>query len=342
MVLAIACDRLLYCGRFDEVIVGATGVVRLALKTDTFAVDVLPALGGKIASIRKNGIELLQQPLLPYALRTLTTSFEDSDASGFDECLPSVSACEIDTPSGKVAIPDHGEFWRLPCEIESQSQREIHLTSCGTVLPLRFERRLSIESDSPHIGADTLRIDYRIENVGQTDLHYAWSAHPLFAIDPGDRILLPPSVSEVKVEASARNRLGSKGAVHSWPNARLASGGTVALDRVGNVSDDIGDKIYTSAPQEGWCAIVRAGSGTPGGLRVQVEFDPVLSPFLGLWLCYGGWPESRAKRQYCAAIEPCTAPVDSLATAIAGGWARTLAPRQYDVWWMRIVTTVVS
>src|SRR5271156_3669042 len=148
MTLAIACERLLYCGRFNEVGVSPSGVVRLVLKTDTFAVDVLPAFGGKIASMRRNGIELLQQPLLPYAPRTLATAFEDSDASGFDECLPSVSACDIESPTGKIAVPDHGEFWRLPCEVESQTQHEVHLTSSGTVLPLRFERRLRIESDS--------------------------------------------------------------------------------------------------------------------------------------------------------------------------------------------------
>ena len=81
----------------------------------------------------------------------------------------------------------------------------------------------------------------------------------------------------------------------------------------GNVSDNIGDKIYAAAPPEGWCAIERRSAG----LRVQVEFDPSLSPFLGLWLCYGGWPEGHPKRQYCVALEPCTAPVDSLATAMA-------------------------
>ena len=72
-----------------------SAITRRELKTDTFSVDVLPALGGKIASMRKNGVELLQQPLQPYAPRTLWTGFEESDASGFDECLPSVSACEI-------------------------------------------------------------------------------------------------------------------------------------------------------------------------------------------------------------------------------------------------------
>jgi galactose mutarotase-like enzyme len=311
---------------------------RLTLKTDTFAVDVLPALGGKIASMLKNGVELLQQPLLPYAPRTITTAFEDSDASGFDECLPSVAACEIESPSGKIAIPDHGEFWRLPCAVASHTRDELRLTADGSVLPLRFERKLRIESDSHHPATETLHIDYRVENIGEADLPYAWSAHPLLAVDPGDRIALPSSVTEIRVENSARNRLGPAGAVHSWPITKLASGEEAALDRAGDASDNVGDKIYAAAPSEGWCAIERRRAG----LRVQIEFDPALSPFLGSWLCYGGWPEGRTNRQYCVALEPCTSPVDSLAAAVTAGRARTLFPGQCDLWWMRIVTTVVS
>jgi galactose mutarotase-like enzyme len=311
--------------------------LRLLLKADTLAVDAIPALGGKIASMRKNGIELLQQPLKPYAPRTLLTAFEDSDASGFDECLPSVSACEIGTVAGTIAIPDHGEFWRLPWTVESQTQTEVRLTAAGSVLPLRFTKALRVSSE-PEIGTDTLHINYQLENTGPAPLHYAWSAHPLFAVDPNDRILLPASVTEVRVEGSAHDRLGLNGAVHSWPAAKLPTGERIELDRAGNVSDNIGDKLYAAAPPEGWCAIERRRAG----LRVQVEFDPALSPFLGLWLCYGGWPEGHAQRQYCVALEPCTAPVDSLAAAMTSGWAKTLAPGQCDLWWMRVVTAVVS
>ncbi|MGC2213898.1 MAG: hypothetical protein WA602_11900, partial [Silvibacterium sp.] len=84
----------------------------LLLKTDTLEVEMLPALGGKVSSLRRNGVELLQAPLRPYALRTAAMGFEASDASGFDECLPSVSECVIAGPSGEIGIPDHGEFWR--------------------------------------------------------------------------------------------------------------------------------------------------------------------------------------------------------------------------------------
>ena len=311
--------------------------VPLVLKTDTFAVDVLPALGGKVASMRSNKFELLQQPLLPYAPRTATMGFEESDASGFDECLPSVSACQIDIPSGTASIPDHGEFWRVPFAVQSQSPQEIHLTARGRALPLRFDRKLRL-SESARSGVATLSIDYEVENVGREEIPYAWSAHPLFAVDPGDRILLPPSVTEVTVEGSMWDRLGARGDVQSWPLARLATGNLAPLDVAGHVSDNIGDKVYAVAPSEGWCAIERKSAG----LRIQVEFNPGLCPFLGLWLCYGGWPENGARKQYCVALEPCNSPVDSLAAAVDAQRARTLAPGQCDFWWMRIVTAVVS
>ena len=60
---------------------------------------IMPQLGGKIASIRIQDQELLQAPLSPPANRTRTMSFDAGDASGWDECLPSVAACSVSTPA---------------------------------------------------------------------------------------------------------------------------------------------------------------------------------------------------------------------------------------------------
>jgi galactose mutarotase-like enzyme len=306
-------------------------IERLQLKTDTLTAVVLPALGGKIASLQRNGIELLQQPLRPYAPRTLTMGFEESDASGFDECLPSVAACMIDGAQGKTHIPDHGEFWRLPCIVEASSENALKLVSTGTVLPLRFERTLRLDGDS-------LRIDYLLTNLGAGELPYAWSAHPLFAVDPGDILTLPPSVRRVTVEGSARARLGAAGTTHPWPNATLSDGSQATLNLAGHDGDEIGDKVYAQAPPEGWCILDRKTAG----VQLHIAFDPALSPWLGLWLCYGGWPEGQKTRQNCIAIEPCTAPVDSLEAAWKGGFAPVLAPDQSVSWWMTISVGVIS
>ena len=93
------------------------GFEALRVKTDTLEVEMLPALGGKVSSLRRNGIELLQAPLRPYALRTAAMGFDESDASGFDECLPSVSECVIAGPSGGGLSPDHGELRKRAQEV---------------------------------------------------------------------------------------------------------------------------------------------------------------------------------------------------------------------------------
>ena len=308
-----------------------SSVERVVLQTDTLTAVVLPALGGKIASLQNNGVELLQQPLRPYTSRTLTMGFEESDASGIDECLPSVAACVIDTPSGKVQIPDHGEFWRLACAVDALTSDTVRLTATGSVLPLRFERTI-------HLQGETLRIDYLLENAGSFELPYAWCAHPLLSVDPGDRVTLPPSVQHVTVEGSARARLGKAGTVHSWPIAALTDGTSAPLNIAGHEKEEIGDKLFTAAPPEGWCLLERQTARR----RIKVGFDPKLSPYLGLWLCYGGWPEGQSQRQNCIAIEPCTAPMDSLAGALKTGSARCLPPGQSASWWMTIAASVVS
>jgi galactose mutarotase-like enzyme len=308
--------------------VSKEGLVRLNLKTDTLQATVMPELGGKVSSLQYKGRELLQGPLRPYALRSAEMGFEESDASGFDECLPTVAECAI---AGAGRVPDHGEIWRLECEWEQKGERELRLSATGRVLPLRMERSLTLEESA-------LRIEYRVENVGEAETPYVWSAHPLFAVEEGDRIVLPERVKRVTVEGSAGARLGAKGAVVEWPMAQTAGGCETDLSRAGKVSDGVGDKVYVAGEVEGWAAIERRRAG----VRVEVQFDASLTPYLGLWLCYGGWPEGQAASQQCVALEPCTAPADSLADALKKCWARVLAPGQTAKWQMTIAVSEIS
>jgi galactose mutarotase-like enzyme len=299
------------------------GSRNLILENDHLRVTMAPLLGGKIASIqiKPEREELLQKPLQPYALRTRYMSFDASDASGWDECLPSVSACEVETASGKVQIPDHGDFWQVEWEVVSKNENGVTLSADGFSLPLRFRKTLTLNENS-------LSVAYSIKNTSAAPIEYIWSAHPLFAVDPGDRILLPPSVKQVVVEGSAGDRLGTKGTKHLWSQAILSSGTACDLSIAGGPEDSIGDKLFTSAPLEGWCAIERRKLRR----RVELQFDPRVSTHLGLWICYGGWPEGHANRQYCVALEPCNAAGDSLAVAAKENRALRLAPEGMDMW----------
>lgn len=294
---------------------------KVTLANTFLEVEVLPELGGKISSFRcvPNKVELMQMPLAPYAPRTMTMDFEESDASGFDECLPSIAPCKITANETPVDIPDHGDFWRIPWRCES-SHDEIHLSSTGISLPFQFDKVLRLFGSN-------LQIDYKLTNTGTESWPYIWSAHPLFAINEGDRIVLPGSVTTVKVESSIGNRL-EPGSTHLWPKSKTLDGSETDFSLARNINARAGDMFFTKAPIEGWAALERVREG----LRIEVRFGLEQARYLGLWLCYGGWPEDRTARQQCVAIEPCTASTGTLSEAIASGEALTLASGALASW----------
>jgi hypothetical protein len=59
-----------------------------------------------------------------------------------------------------------------------------------------------------------------------------------------------------------------------------------------------------------------------------LRFDTAKLPYLGLWLCYGGWPDDEMlPRQYAVAFEPTVAPWGTLSTASENHQAPVLAAR---------------
>jgi galactose mutarotase-like enzyme len=299
------------------------------------AVTLLPSLGGKIASIRVNGCELLQAPLTPYAARTRTMSFDAGDASGWDECLPSVAACRVETSAGPVAVPDHGDLWRARWSVVSDQRSEVGDQGSVTLrgecfsLPLALERTLALTQTAKGY---VLRLDYTVTNTGSSSMPWSWAAHPLFVAEAGDRIVLPDSIQSLRLEGSGGARLGKGGDQVSWPLAALARGGQSDLSLAQGPESEIGDKLFAGplTAAENWCALERPRAG----LRIKVGFDPCVTPYLGLWICYGGWPEGPGPKQVCVALEPATAPVDSL--AVTGPWSRQLAPGESFSWPMTV------
>src|SRR6516165_5010562 len=94
--------------------ISVEGKENVVIQAGDCSLRVLPQFGGKIASIQFRGHELLQPPLAPIAPRTRSMSFDAADASGWDECLPSVAACKVQTKSSPGDVPDHGDLRRVP------------------------------------------------------------------------------------------------------------------------------------------------------------------------------------------------------------------------------------
>jgi galactose mutarotase-like enzyme len=333
-----------------ECVIGAEKE-NVVIKAGDCTVMLLPQFGGKIASICVRDQELLQAPLADLGPRTRTMVFDAGDASGWDECLPSVAACTVETAAGPAEIPDHGDLWREQWrrtgnrEHKGREQgtgnrdQSISLLGKCFSLPLALERRLALTESAK---GWNLQLDYKLNNFGKIAAPWSWAAHPLFAVEAGDSIELPESIASLRVEGSA-GRLGAGVGLVAWPvakgvkDSKSSSGGEVDLRVVQSRRSRIADKVFAGplGTGENWCALHRRKAG----LRIRVGFDPIATPYLGLWLCYGGWPERKGPKQMCVAMEPATAPVDSLAQT--GEWSRVLGPGETFSWPMRVAIEIV-
>ncbi len=309
----------------------ARETVNVVIRAGDCLVTLLPSYGGKISSITIQGKELLQAPLRPIAARTQTMSFDASDASGWDECFPSVAPCEVEGAFGTAQVPDHGDLWRVAWKRlpDETSERAVTLSGECFSLPLELER--TVELSETEKGWQ-LRTEYTVSNLGTTEVPWSWAAHPLFAAEEGDQILLPGSITKLRVEGSGGNRLGPHGSTVQWPVTLLSNGTHTNLSVAQPAESEIGDKLFAGplGEDENWCALLRPSSG----FRIKVHFDVVATPYLGLWICHGGWPDAPGPKQTCVAMEPATAPCDSLATE--GEWSRTLQPGESFSWPMLI------
>lgn len=308
------------------------------IESGACALTILPHLGGKIASLRIYGQELLQAPLAPLAPRTAKMPFDESDASGWDECLPSVGACTVETAAGSARIPDHGDLWRVAWQPTSDGESNsdgaadrITLRAECFSLPLTLERSIALKANESGDGWK-LSAKYTLTNTSDDPVPWSWAGHILFAAEAGDRIVLPSSVDSLRLEGSAGNRLGATGARVNWPLATTADGSKADLSFAEPTESEIGDKLFAGplSLKDGWCALERPSAG----VRIRMLFDAVATPYIGLWLCYGGWPDRPGPKQSCVALEPSTAPVDSLAQT--GVWSRSLGAGESCTWPMQI------
>lgn len=278
------------------------------LENGLLRLTVLPELGAKLGSLLCLGDgreHLLQPPEHPRRRAAYGAPFEQYDTSGFDECFPTVGAC----PTRGSSLPDHGELWAVPWTVTEQGQTFLTTEVAGRAFPYLFSRRLSLRESQ-------VQLEYRVRNTGDTAFPYLWSAHPLLRVVPGDRIRLPDEVRSVKVESSAGGRLD--GSVE-W---------TDELAVLNDPARGWADKLFAGPLREGWCSLVYSD-----GALLTFRFSPDEAPYLGLWICQGGWPDQGGRPgHYTVALEPCTAATDRLDRALELEAHRWVEPGQERSW----------
>lgn len=275
------------------------GFAVVGLRTALADIEMVPALGGRIISLRslRSGREWCWHQERPDWLWSNKPgdSFGLSTQAGVDECLPSVAAC---TWRGRL-IPDHGELWSAAWTLDEAhlASGRLSATVSLKIAPFVFQR--TIRADD----AGGVSLDYSLSSRSAQKEEFMWCLHPLFTLAEGDRLELPAAVTEIRLDGGIGDRPMQRGDTWAYPEPFAGC----RLDRMETPGMPRGCvKGFTGPLEEGFAAIGNEKSGD----RLELAWDLHAAPYLGLWLNrgHGGF--------HHVALEPTNAAPDSLRDAV--------------------------
>jgi hypothetical protein len=203
---------------------------------------------------------------------------------------------------------DHGAVWRHPWRsggAEAPLAASVRPPGAG----FRFTREITPTDHE-------LRVSYQIENLGHADLTWAWAQHPLLAVDPATRIVLPEP-ARVRLDSASHDGVSSTEL--DW----LCPGGIMAADTVLTGAVGRAAKVWFTPPLPAVVAVVR------GSDWLAWRVAESTAPDLGLWVNIGGWGELPLRH---VAVEPAFGAHDNPDTDWANGTSQVLAPGQRRQW----------
>lgn len=209
---------------------------------------VLASRGAKIVSLTDtSGHEWLLQPRNPIRRPAAPgTAFVDAEMCGWDECVPSIVACE----AGGHAVSDHGDLWDVEWTVDGDS-----MTARGTSLSYVFTRTVrAIEGG--------LHFDYQVTAAGDDAVPLLWAAHPQFSAPPGSRVLI-----DISTVVDVLHRRDTR---HAW---------TPDLSTIDTVPPGGCRKVYADPD----CTPAEAALEVPGRGRLRLRWDVAVTPYLGIW-----------------------------------------------------------
>jgi hypothetical protein len=300
------------------------------MENDYLRLEFLPEIGGKMNKIinKETGRQFLLEPQNSdhkYRPAFYGANFQDYDTSGFDECFPTIEACEYPSQLENTGIyfPDHGELWSIPWDYQLINN-ELLLICNGIKFPYHFAKRINISERE-------ILIHYHLENFSDQDFYYLWSAHPLLKVEPGDRIFIRDSIDNVFLNWASDERIGNYGDNIPWPHI-VVDGTSVDFSVVRDRSHEKALKCFTGPIRTGEAAIHYSSSEE----SLVYKFNPEENRFLGIWLCYGGWPTDQESKHLTIALEPSSGRPDSLKEAIKRMECSTVAPKSKKEWDLKI------
>jgi hypothetical protein len=216
---------------------------------DGLTARIDPARGAKIVSLEDStGYEWLAPP--PPPAEYSGKSFVESEMCGWDECAPTIVACQLDDGS---VLPDHGDLWDIAWQVDGDQ-----LTGLGHSLGYTMSRSIR-----PTDGG--LRLDYTV-TAGARTTPFLWAAHPQFLAPEGSSIELGATrVVDVLIDEHRELELDP------------------GLSSIDTVEPGGCRKLYVAPSQQVSSAALRV----PGHGRLELSWNTDVAAYLGLWFDNG-------------------------------------------------------
>jgi galactose mutarotase-like enzyme len=281
---------------FERSHVSHSGFAGWRLSNDSLSVDVVPELGARIVSLKnvRSGREWCWHPdeSMQLFANDYGDSFADSPNVGFDECFPTIEACEW---QGR-RLPCHGEVWSVPWTLDEEAWEEgiVSTTVTCRQSPLELNRQVSIRGNQ-------VQLDYLLHNKGDQPEAYLWAFHPMMRVNSDDRLELPEEVRILKVEGVRGVPENAPESDWSWPSPFAG----FELDRFElGANEGASVKGFTGKLKE--CSARIASQANGEYFEISWEAEP--NPFLGVWINRGAYRGF----QHVAALEPTNSQTDFL------------------------------
>ena len=285
----------------------------LTLENDRIRASVVPSFGGRVVSLKdmRTGRQWLIEGA-PHGDSGGEAIYGAREARGWDECFPTVAPCRHESWPG--VLRDHGELWGRTWQARPE---EGSIAAWYESDRFRFSRRIALNRNQ-------LQARYSVTNLDRVPFAYMWSQHCLLAVSTSDRIQLDGIANPVVADGVLKRSMLRR-QPFDWP--KVPDSG-IDLAKVMDSNAELALKIHASAKDRP-CATVHDGRSA-----ISFSWSGLEVPAVGLWLNYGGWQEGCPVHHI--AIEPTTAPSDSLTSAEANGGARILEPGQTHTWHIAI------
>jgi hypothetical protein len=299
----------------------------VTLESDWVIAQFLPGIGAKLCSLvyRAAGRELLvQRPNPAYLVAPYDGDYvAQGECSGLDDMFPSIDPCFYEGyPWRGTRIPDHGEVWSLPWEHRIEPDGSLYFCVSGVRFPYRLEKWVNFS------GPGVLTTRYRVTNLTSFAFDFMWAAHPMFYLEEGAELVLPPGIERVVTTFSISGDMGGWDTEWPWPSFIDRIGEARDLRRLRPKTAGAASKYFVKGRMpEGWCALTYPASDFTLALAFPVE----QVPYLAVLPNEGGWQDL-----YNIFLEPATSSFDRLDVARLRGECSTVKAKATYEWHLHI------